>query len=123
MNGERWIQVKDFHQHKDYNPGTTDMDFAILELDEELAWTDKIRPACIPENDSNDYVGVDGKGLKSNIRAFMLKYTSLILQQLYLVGALSPLEEVSLKYFKRSMSRSWPTTDVEDIPTGKSQPI
>ena len=70
VNGERWVDVKDFHQHPDYNPGTTDMDFAILELDEELTWTDKIRPACIPENDANDYVGVDGKGLKSNIRAF-----------------------------------------------------
>merc|ERR1712117_537771 len=58
-NGERWINVKRKHQHPDYNPGTTDMDFAILELDEELTWTDKIRPACIPENDANDYVGVD----------------------------------------------------------------
>ena len=44
------------------------MDFAILELDEELTWTDKIRPVCIPENNSNDYVGVDGKGVKSYIR-------------------------------------------------------
>ena len=67
MNGERWINVKRKHQHPDYNPGTTDMDFAILELDEELTWTDKIRPACIPENDSNDYVGADGKGMKSVI--------------------------------------------------------
>ena len=61
MNGERWINVKRKHQHPDYNPGTTDMDFAILELEEDLTFTDKIRPACIPENDSNNYVGLDGK--------------------------------------------------------------
>ena len=68
MNGERWIKVKRVHQHEDYNKAAdVDMDFAILELDEELTWTDKIRPACIPENDSNDYVGADGKGMKSFI--------------------------------------------------------
>ena len=68
MAGERWVKVKDFHQHKEYKPKSTDMDFAILELEEELTWTDKIRPACIPENDSNDYVGYDGKGMKSDIK-------------------------------------------------------
>ena len=64
VSGERWIATRTLHEHVDYDPDTTDMDFAILELEEELTFTDKIRPACIPENDSDDYVGVDGESIR-----------------------------------------------------------
>lgn len=59
VNGERWVSTQTIHQHVDYNPDTTDMDFSILELSEDLTFTDKIRPACIPETDASTYAGVD----------------------------------------------------------------
>ena len=61
MSGERWVATRTIHQHVDYDPNTTDMDFAILELSEDLTFTDKIRPACIPETDASNYVGADGR--------------------------------------------------------------
>ena len=63
MNGERWVSTQTIHQHVDYNPDTTDMDFSILELSEDLTFTDKIRPACIPETDASTYAGVDGRSI------------------------------------------------------------
>ena len=35
------------------------MDFSILELAEDLVFTSKIRPACLPQNDGHDYAGAD----------------------------------------------------------------
>ena len=61
VSGERWVATRTIHEHADYNTQTTDMDFAILELSEDLTFTDKIRPACIPETDASDYAGVDGR--------------------------------------------------------------
>ena len=49
-------------QHPDYNnvhSGAPDMDFSILELAEDLVFTSKIRPACLPKNDKDDYKGAD----------------------------------------------------------------
>jgi len=43
--------------HPDYNKKTMDNDIAVLELAEELTFTDKIKPACLPSSASKDYSG------------------------------------------------------------------
>ena len=60
--------VEKIHQHEGfrYLKGVThgkipDMDFAILELKHNLNITDKVKPACLPENDDNNYVGKKGR--------------------------------------------------------------
>ena len=51
------IGVKKFYQHSDYNHTTVDMDFTILELDQDLTFDSYVRPACLPQDASNDYAG------------------------------------------------------------------
>ena len=49
-------------QHPDYDnvhSGAPDMDFSILELAEDLVFTSKVRPACLPQNGEDDYKGAD----------------------------------------------------------------
>merc|ERR1712110_1017828 len=48
--GGKVINVKKATMHPDYN-------IAVLELSEELTFTDKIRPACLPSSASKDYSG------------------------------------------------------------------
>ena len=56
-DGARVLRVKEFHQHPKYNPETVDYDFSILELEEDLKISTSVRPACIPQDASNNYSG------------------------------------------------------------------
>merc|ERR1712130_34893 len=55
--GGKVINVKKATMHPDYNKKTMDNDIAVLELAEELTFTDKIKPACLPSSASKDYSG------------------------------------------------------------------
>ena len=35
------------------------MDFSLVELNEELKWTATVRPACLPQDPSDDFVGAE----------------------------------------------------------------
>ena len=60
-DGAKVIGVREIHEHPDYNSKTTNYDFAILELEKELDFSESVRPACLPQNSSNTYAGSDGK--------------------------------------------------------------
>ena len=60
-DGAKAVKVKKIHQHKSYSSSTLDYDFSILELEVDLEFSESVRPACLPEIDTNDYVGLDGK--------------------------------------------------------------
>merc|ERR1711910_165894 len=55
--GGKVINVKKATMHPDYNKKTMDNDIAVLELSEELTFTDKIKPACLPSSASKDFSG------------------------------------------------------------------
>merc|ERR1712226_1041307 len=55
--GGKVINVKKATMHPDYNKKTMDNDIAVLELSEELTFTDKVKPACLPSSASKDYSG------------------------------------------------------------------
>jgi len=55
--GGKVISVKKATMHPDYNKKTMDNDIAVLELSEELTFTDKIKPACLPSSASKDFSG------------------------------------------------------------------
>merc|ERR1712110_905407 len=55
--GGKVINVKKATMHPDHNKKTMDNDIAVLELAEELTFTDKIRPACLPSSATKDYSG------------------------------------------------------------------
>ena len=69
-DGAQVIHVKKFYQHSDYSHETENMDFSILELEEDLTFSTSVRPACLPQDDSNDYTGakaiVSGWGVLSS---------------------------------------------------------
>ena len=54
------IRVKKVHQHPNYNSSTNDRDFSLLELSEDLVFSRPVKPACLPEDDSKDYIGEQG---------------------------------------------------------------
>ena len=56
-DGAKVVQVKKFYQHTDYDHDTVNMDFTILELEEDLTFSASMRPACLPQDDSNDFTG------------------------------------------------------------------
>merc|ERR1712156_695237 len=55
--GGKFIKVKKMTLHPDYNSRTIDNDIAVLELAEDLAFTKKIKPACLPSSETKDYSG------------------------------------------------------------------
>ena len=55
--GGKMIKVKTATSHPDYNKQTMDNDIAVLELAEELTFTDKIKPACLPSSATKDFSG------------------------------------------------------------------
>merc|ERR1712212_389280 len=56
--GGKFIKVKKMTLHPDYNSRTIDNDIAVLELAEDLAFTKKIKPACLPSSGTKDYSGI-----------------------------------------------------------------
>ena len=52
------VQVRRIVLHEDYNGRTPNADYALLEID-CIDFTDEIRPACLPTDDRDDYVGVN----------------------------------------------------------------
>merc|ERR1712240_16095 len=55
--GGKVIKVKKITLHPDYNSRTVDNDIAVLELAEDLTFTDKMKPACLPSSETKDYSG------------------------------------------------------------------
>merc|ERR1712223_1054438 len=55
--GGKLIKVKKMTLHPDYNSRTIDNDIAVLELAEDLTFTKKIKPACLPSSETRDYSG------------------------------------------------------------------
>merc|ERR1712110_151424 len=55
--GGKVINVKKATMHPDYNKKTMDNDIAVLELADELTFTDKIKPACLPSSATKDFSG------------------------------------------------------------------
>merc|ERR1719193_674716 len=55
--GGKVIKVKKITLHPDYNSRTVDNDIAVLELAEDLTFTKKIKPACLPSSETKDYSG------------------------------------------------------------------
>merc|ERR1712149_157740 len=55
--GGKLIKVKKMTLHPDYNSRTIDNDIAVLELAEDLTFTKKIKPACLPSSETKDYSG------------------------------------------------------------------
>ena len=53
------MKVSDIINHWDYDSSTTNKDFALIKLEYPIDFEayPHIRPACLPENDENDYVG------------------------------------------------------------------
>jgi len=56
--GGKFIKVKKMTLHPDYNSRTIDNDIAVLELAEDLTFTKKIKPACLPSSETKDYSGI-----------------------------------------------------------------
>jgi len=55
--GGKLIKVKKMTLHPDYNSRTIDNDIAVLELAEDLTFTKKVKPACLPSSETKDYSG------------------------------------------------------------------
>jgi len=52
------IKIKNINNHPQYGQATNiDMDFSILELEEDLEFSESVRPACLPQSESNTYAG------------------------------------------------------------------
>jgi len=56
--GGKLINVKKMTLHPDYNSRTIDNDIAVLELAEDITFTKKIKPACLPSSETKDYSGI-----------------------------------------------------------------
>ena len=49
--------VAEVIKHSRYNSATLDNDYAILRLSQPVSFTDKVSPACLPDNRENTYLG------------------------------------------------------------------
>ena len=66
--------VKAIHEHAGYDSVTIDVDFSILELSENLTFSDQVRPACLPETDALSYAGLEGGSFRRFDLRFDLKF-------------------------------------------------
>ena len=56
---EKTIAVTNIFNHESYAPagGSLNNDITVLELAEDLTFTKKIKPACLPSSETKDYSG------------------------------------------------------------------
>merc|ERR1711874_241894 len=54
-DGEKKVRVCGTKNNPNYNSGTVDYDFSILELCEDVSFTTDISPACLPTSSSTNY--------------------------------------------------------------------
>ena len=52
------VDVAEIINHPNYNPQTTDNDYAILRLKNLVTFTNEVSPACLPADLSNTFAGV-----------------------------------------------------------------
>ena len=52
------VDVAEIINHPNYNPQTTDNDYAILRLANPVTFTNEVSPACLPADLSNTFAGV-----------------------------------------------------------------
>merc|ERR1711970_413065 len=55
--GGKRVKVKKITSHPGYDKGSMNNDIAVLELVEDLTFTDKVKPACLPSSTDKDYSG------------------------------------------------------------------
>merc|ERR1719250_303170 len=55
--GGKVLKVEKIHVRSDYNNPARANDFAIMRLAKEIKFTDKVKPACLPETTDKDYAG------------------------------------------------------------------
>ena len=56
-DGAHVIRVVTIYQHKEFDPTAINTDFSLLELNEELTYSATVRPACLPQDPTVDFVG------------------------------------------------------------------
>ena len=52
-DGEQKLRIASFTQHPQYNSGTVDNDFAIIQLTREVTFSSSIMPVCLPTSNTN----------------------------------------------------------------------
>merc|ERR1711970_996464 len=55
--GGQDLKVEKVHVRSDYNNPARANDFAIMRVAQDIKFTDKVKPACLPETTSKDYAG------------------------------------------------------------------
>ena len=67
-DGAKVVKVKKINSHPNYGQATNiDMDFSILELEEDLVFSESVRPACLPQSHTSTYAELNGKFLSLNL--------------------------------------------------------
>ena len=118
-DGAKVIKVKKIHAHPQYGVNTDiDMDFSILELKEDLEFSESVRPACLPQSDIT-YAGVDGKSIRFG--DWTCQMIGVSFQLWYPDGELCHQEEALRTNCKRSPSKSPKTPIVATTLKTRSQ--
>merc|ERR1719187_2277214 len=55
--GGQDLKVEKVHVRSDYNNPARANDFAIMKVAQDIKFTDKVKPACLPETTTKDYAG------------------------------------------------------------------
>ena len=55
--GGRVIPIRRFIKRSDYDSGNIVNDIALLELEQDIEFTENVKPACLPTDDSKTYEG------------------------------------------------------------------
>jgi len=82
--GGKEIPVEEFIERSDYNPDPRSLanDIVILKLEEEIKFTDNVKPACVPTDNSKDYSNMNAivSGWGDTIGTFWGKENSCVLK-------------------------------------------
>merc|ERR1712168_123268 len=65
VGNEQKVQVCEKHDHPSYNDGTLEYDFSVLTLCEELTYSEKIQPVCLPSTAGPGAMYESGKAIVS----------------------------------------------------------
>uniref|UniRef100_A0A8D8RCZ6 Venom serine protease 34 n=1 Tax=Cacopsylla melanoneura TaxID=428564 RepID=A0A8D8RCZ6_9HEMI len=113
------LKIKDFYVHEEYNTRTAKNDMALVELDEDIVFSDKVMPICLPYHlIGHNLVGLNVTVLGWGTTSFGGPTSKVLMETTLQVKAISECREVFRDVWDKQLCTYGKNTDACQADSG-----